>query len=168
MDNKLLLLGLLRRQDMHGYQINEFIDRELAFCTDLKKPTAYFLLKQMTADGWISQEQSQAGNRPPRRVYHLTPQGEQVFQSMLRENLASFHSAIFPGDIGLALVDALDPDEAISLLEQRRIFLAKALGEAQAAPSHHGSPQWVVEHRRRHLACELGWLDEVIEKLHSW
>ena len=47
MDDKLLLLGILRRQEMHGYQLFEFIDRDLAACTNLKKPTAYYLLNRM-------------------------------------------------------------------------------------------------------------------------
>ena len=61
MEKKLLLLGLLRRQEMHGYQLNEFIDNNLALCTDLKKPTAYYLLDQMSKDGWISAEAEQEG-----------------------------------------------------------------------------------------------------------
>ena len=30
MEKKLLLLGLLRRQEMHGYQLNEFIDNNVS------------------------------------------------------------------------------------------------------------------------------------------
>ncbi len=63
MDRKLLLLGLLRMQDMHGYQINDFIDAFLAVCVDVKKPTAYYLLNKMHADGWIAVEE-QAGGQP--------------------------------------------------------------------------------------------------------
>jgi DNA-binding PadR family transcriptional regulator len=165
MDNRLLLLGLLRRQEMHGYQLNEFIDRELAFCTDLKKPTAYFLLNKMTAEGWISEEQRETGNRPPRRVYRLTPEGEAAFQRLLRENLASYSPARFSGDMGLAFIDALEPQEALILFGQRRATLAQALENARSTPAHAGSPQWVVDHQRRHLACELEWMDEVMKRL---
>ena len=47
MERQLLLLGLLRREDMHGYRLNEFIERDMAFCTDVKKPTAYYLLDKL-------------------------------------------------------------------------------------------------------------------------
>ena len=80
MDRKLLLLGLLRQQEMHGYQLYEFIERELSFCTDLKKPTAYYLLNKMAERGWIVEEQSQEGKRPPRKVFRLTAQGEAAYQ----------------------------------------------------------------------------------------
>ena len=75
MERELLLLGLLREKGMHGYQLLEFIDTQMSMCVDLKKPTAYFLLERMTATGWIRFEQSQEGNRPPRRVYTITPKG---------------------------------------------------------------------------------------------
>ena len=73
MERKLLLLGILHRHEMHGYQLFEYIDQGLSACTDLTKPTAYYLLNKMAEDGWITEEQVQEGNRPPRKVYHLTP-----------------------------------------------------------------------------------------------
>jgi DNA-binding PadR family transcriptional regulator len=165
MDRELLLLGLLRQQEMHGYQLYEFIDRDLATCTDLKKPTAYYLLNKMAEDGWINEAQVRDGNRPTRRVYHLTPQGEKAYQRLLRENLASYTPTIFPGDAGLAFVDSLGPKEAASLLEKRRSALAAALLEVQEAPEHRGSKQFVIDHQVRHLRAELDWLDEVIARL---
>lgn len=165
MERKLLLLGILRQQEMHGYQLYEFIDRDLSACTDIKKPTAYYLLNKMAEDGWIAEEHSQDGNRPPRRVYSLTEQGEAAFQHLLRENLSVYTPVYFPGDIGLAFLDSLDAQEAAELLEQRRAVLAESLVDLQAAPEHSGSLQMVLEHRARHLAEELAWLDEVIERL---
>jgi len=166
MSRKLLLLGLLRQQDMHGYQLNEFITRDLTSCTDLKKSTAYFVLNKMAEAGWIYQEQKQPGNRPPRRVYSLSPKGEDAFQQLLRENLENYEPAIFPGDAGLAFLDAIPVDEALKLLEKRRQLLKAALDDARAAPDHQGSFRLVVEHRIRHLHAELVWLDEVIARLH--
>ncbi len=165
MNRELLLLSLLRRQEMHGYQINEFLNRDLAACTDLKKPTAYFLLNKMAAQGWVAQEETREGNRPPRRVYRLTPEGETAFQDLLRENLASHAPIYFDDDIGLMALDALPADEARALLQQRRAGLAAALTEAQAAPPHGGSLQWIIQHRIHHLSSELAWVDELLGKL---
>ena len=165
MERKLLLLGILRQQEMHGYQLYEFIDRDLSACTDIKKPTAYYLLNKMAEDGWITEQESQDGNRPPRKVYSLTERGEVAFQRLLRENLSSYSPVYFPGDIGLAFLDSLDSQEAAELLEQRRAGLLGGLADLQAAPAHSGSLQRVLEHRRRHLTAELAWLDEVIAQL---
>jgi DNA-binding PadR family transcriptional regulator len=165
MERQLLLLGLLRQQDMHGYQLYEFIEQDLSACTDLKKSTAYYLLNKMAADGWITEEQARDGNRPPRRVYSLTPAGEAAYQRILRANMAEFYPAYFPGDIGLAFVDDLPVGEALSLLSERREKLMNALGQAQAAPVHKGSLQWTINHQIHHLQAEVEWLDEMIQNL---
>ncbi len=162
MSNELLLLGLLRRQEMHGYQLSEFLSRNMATCTDIKKPTAYFLLGKMAEQGWINEAQTQEGNRPPRRVYHLTELGEQVFQRLLRENLASFEPSIFGGDAGLAFLDTLPVEERVALLKKRRAGLAEALLAARQVPAHTGSLSLVLEHQVLHLQSELTWLDQVI------
>ena len=165
MERELLLLGLLRRAHMHGYQLHEFIERDLATCTDLKKPTAYFLLDKMTRLGWVAQREEREGNRPPRRVYQVTPAGEAQFQRLLRENLGSHAITRFPGDAGLMFADALPPAEALALLGERRMALEADLVAARAAPPHAGAPQLIIEHRIVHLESELRWLDEVMDRL---
>lgn len=150
---------------MHGYGLFEFIEQNLSVCTDLKKPTAYYLLNRMAEDGWIKVETCQAGNRPPKRVYRLTDKGEEAFQKLLRENLSSYHPAYFTDDIGLSLLDSLEPAEARLLLIRRRSALEKAFSAAKSAPEHLGSSQWVVEHQRRHLQAELDWVDDLLTRL---
>lgn len=165
MDRELLLLGLLRREEMHGYQLYEFIEHDLASCTDMKKSTAYYLLNKMAERGWITEETEQEGNRPPRRVYSLTPDGESAFQSLLRENLAETHPVYFSGDAGLAFLDALEPEESTALLEQRRHALERTLERLGETPAHGGSLHLVIEHQVHHLKSEIAWLDEVTARL---
>ncbi len=166
-ERALLLLGILRRQDMHGYQLHEFIDMNLAVCADLKKATAYFLLDKMAAQGWVTFEQTQEGNRPPRRVYRITPAGEEAFQRMMRANVAAYRPVRFPGDVGLAFIDALKPAEAAHLLRQRRAAMREALTALESTPEHAGGAQLIIEHQRRHLAAELDWLDDVIARVEA-
>jgi DNA-binding PadR family transcriptional regulator len=164
MERELLLLGFLRREQAHGYRLNEFIEREMTACTDIKKPTAYFLLNRMAKQGWITMRETREGNRPPRRVYRLTARGEEQYQKLLRENLGSFIPSKFPGDVGLAYADDLDPQEILPLLAQRRIALGAHLDETRQVPEHAGSLQLLIDHQIRHLEAELNWLDEVIAK----
>lgn len=167
MERELLLLGLLRGQDMHGYQLAEFINRDLAFCTDLKKPTAYYLLDKMAEAGWVTHAEEQDGGRPVRRVYALTPEGEAAFWRLLRENLAAHHATYFAGDIGLTFLDALPPAEAHTLLRQRRDGLVAALADVEAVPPHSGSIQWAIDHRLHHLRAELAWIDALLAQLQA-
>lgn len=162
MERELLLLGFLRRENMHGYRLNEFIERDMAACSDLKKPTAYFLLDKMAKLGWISMRETREGNRPPRRVYRVTAKGEAEYQAMLRENLAAFIETKFPGDIGLAFADDLGASDVLPLLAERRAALAAKQTAINAVPEHAGSLQLIVDHQKFHLEAELRWLDQVI------
>jgi DNA-binding PadR family transcriptional regulator len=167
MERKLLLLGLLRSHEMHGYQLNEFIDSHLRASVHLKKPTAYRLLNNMAEDGWVTYREEQEGNRPPRRVYAITPQGEAAFQQLLRQSLADYKPVDFPGNIGLLFLDALPVEEALSLLQKRRAIVESMLQMAHTHEVHHESYQLLLLHRTRHLSTELEWLDEVIARLKS-
>lgn len=165
MENELLLLGLLRRQDMHGYQLTELIERNLSTCTDLKKSSAYFLLDKMAGDGWIRYEEVREGKRPIRRVYSMTQKGEQEFQRLVRENLAEYQPAVFGGDIGLAFVNAVPPQEACRLLTARKQEIEKARSNILNAPHREGPLGWVVEHQERHLTAEMDWVDTLLARL---
>ena len=165
MERELLLLGVLRQGEMHGYQLHDFIERNLAFCTDLKKPTAYVLLDKMQAQGWITMREERDGNRPSRRVYSLTATGETTFQRLLRENLATFDSAKTGSDIGLAFIDALPRAQALAQLKTRRETIAAQVAAFEQAPHHVGSYQLLIDHQLSYLRNELVWLDEVIGRV---
>lgn len=167
MERELLLLGLLRQQEQHGYRLMEFIETNLATCTDLKKSTAYFLLDKMAQRGWVTASQVQAGKRPRRQVYSITPAGEQVFAQMLQENLQDFVLTTFPGDIGLIFLSALPQPEALALLETRLQNLRLYLEQLAAAPQHSGSAQLLIEHQLLHLHSEEVWLTSLIDRLHG-
>jgi DNA-binding PadR family transcriptional regulator len=165
MERELLLLGLLRSQEMHGYQLHEAIDSHLGMGIQLTKPTAYRLLNNMAEDGWVIYREEQEGNRPPRRVYAITPQGEVAFRQLLRQNLANYQPAEFTCQIGLAFLDELSAEEALPLLYRRRAGMEELLESTRAHCEHPGSLQLMLEHQVHQLAAELDWLDTVIARL---
>ncbi len=164
-ERELLLLGVLRYGEMHGYQLHDFIETSMAFCTDLKKPTAYFLLDKMQESGWVTVKQAREGNRPHKRVYKLTARGEAVFQDLLRANLADFTSAKTGSDIGLAFIDAMPLEEAQQLLQQRRKVVAEQVAKFEQVPAHVGSQQLLIDHQLHYLRSELAWLNQVIRRV---
>lgn len=85
----LLLLGLLTEQDRHGYEINDFIEHTLHNVIRLNKATAYQLLDRLEQHGLVASRLEQHGQRPNRKVYHLTPGGQDKFQAMLAAQLAA-------------------------------------------------------------------------------
>jgi DNA-binding PadR family transcriptional regulator len=165
MDRQLLLLGLLRTQEMHGYQINEFIDEQMAFCVELKRSTAYYVLDKLCRDGLVAEEVEREGNRPERRVYRITPAGEQRFQTLLRENLATYLPAIYPIDIGVIFLNQLADGEAAALLAARRQAILAHRAELNALravmPLNHIA---IIEHHLLHIDAELTWIDQVLAR----
>lgn len=162
MDTTLLLLGLLRRASMYGYQLMDFIERNLSTCTDLKKPTAYLELERLAKRGWAKEHEVREGKRPPRKVYTITAEGEAEFKRLLAINLSTYTPSKFPQDMGLAFADALPPAEVVELLKQRRVMLHDELEAARKTPPHAGTLQLLVEHSILHLESELEWLERVI------
>jgi len=166
-ERTLLLLGILKSQSLHGYQINEFIDKNLSRITSMKKATAYSILDKLNTAGFISVREDQEGNRPPRKVYSITPAGEEEFYLLLRGNLSEQDTTSFKGDIGLMFMDHLSKEEAIDCLMLRLNGLTEQIEELRQTPKHNFSRgiDLSIEH---HLVCkqaERDWLKSVIEKL---
>ncbi len=166
-ERALLLLGILRAQSQHGYQINEFIERNLSRVTDMKKPTAYAILDRLSRDGYVQMRTEQEGNRPPRKVYSITPKGEQAFEDLLRTTLAHADRFSAPGDIGLMFLAHLPPTEAIALLEQRQADLAGQRASYERAPRHEYDlgARLAIERILLHMETERRWLTDAIALL---
>lgn len=167
MERELILLGLLNRQQMHGYELHDFIETYMQMCIDLKKPTAYYLLEKLEKKGHITQTEERHGNRPPRRVYHLTETGKAYYQQLLHKNLGSYLPVRFGGSIGVAFLDDVNAETAVSLLQQRRQQLTQTLTNTRQIPTHPGAFQFVIEHQLIHLQSELDWLDTLIQKIQT-
>ncbi len=165
MDRQLLLLGLLRRQEMHGYQINEFIEEKMHFCVDLKKSTAYYILDKLAQKGYVTVEREQEGNRPPRRVYHITTTGEAYFDRLLRQNLADYSQTYYPTDVGIAFLDQLPSQEVAGYLREKRKKMKAELEALQNATGHSGPLSYVLDHNQKLLNAELEWLNGLLKDL---
>ncbi len=168
-ERALLLLGILKAQSQHGYQINEFIEQNLSRVTDMKKATAYAVLDRLSRNEYVSVKSEQAGNRPPRKVYTITSSGEELFLKLLRENLCSFDSPVFAGDIGLMFLDELPRVDALECLSQRLDKVDRQIAIYRQAPPHgHGlGVDLALDHGLHLLRANREWLANTIDRLKS-
>jgi DNA-binding PadR family transcriptional regulator len=167
MEKKLLLLGLLLSHDMHGYQLNEVLQNNPGIPITLKKSNAYKLLSDMETEGWVTHQEEQAGNRPPRRVYTVTREGESAFYRLLRENLSQGPPPEFPGAVGLDFVYALPAAEVITLLEERRAALEAKFEQLDGVSAEIRQSHLAIAYLHHHYATELEWLAGVIDRLRT-
>src|SRR5690349_7557850 len=72
------LLGLLRDHPMHAYEMYLQLQRteQLGLVWHLKQGNLYALLTALEADGLLASTTEPQETRPPRKVLHLTPDGE--------------------------------------------------------------------------------------------
>lgn len=167
MSRELLILGLLRSWDTHGYQLVDFLEKRLAYLVDLKKPTTYALLERLRRDGHVTMTVEREGNRPERHVYQVTPEGEAYFFRLLRENLRGFARPRFPDAIGIYFIQALPAEEAEALLNERLSALDHELQEFEPKVSAHAglAAQPVLQHYVVHLQAERTWLTSLLQAL---
>jgi len=166
-ERSLILLGLLMSQSQHGYQINEFIERNLSAVTDMKKPTAYATLDKLSHNGYIDIQLEQEGNRPTRKVYSINENGKKYFYELLLQNLSSAESVNYQGDIGLMFIDFLPLEKTIPALEERLNNNRKLLELIKQTPSHgeRSGVNLAVEHKMAMLEAEVAFLERSIRNL---
>lgn len=165
MNKKLLLLGLLRSQELHGYGLVEYLNSHETGGAAIGKSNAYRLLRLMEDDGLIRSRTERDGNRPERHVYEVTTEGDALFRDLLLESLADDATADQPGIAVLNYLDAVEPAAAAEQLQKRRNRVAaRYTGLADL------SDDMLVLHPAldlsiRQLDVELKWLDERIAEL---
>jgi DNA-binding PadR family transcriptional regulator len=170
MERQLLLLGVLRAQKMHGYQLNDFLEKHYDFVTDLKPSTAYYLLDKLASDGYVQMHQEQVGNRPQRRVYEITPKGEIYFIELLRENLRSRDKPIYGDEVGLGFLDDLQPDEIRAYLDEKLVLLRSELDglrgmEKGMRGNTNRGVYLTLEHHITLVAADLEWWENLAAEL---
>jgi len=165
MEKKLLLLGILRDHDMHGYQIHEVLTQDVGIGITLKKANVYKLLNQMATDSWITYREEQAGNRPPRRVYTIAPAGEAEFQRLLRQSLVTYPTPQMPSVIAYNYLSELPPEEADALLRKRKEMVKQRFSQLEATPPEMLQAHLGMVYLHRFYIAEMEWLDDVINQL---
>lgn len=172
----LLLLGLLARKSMHGYEIRQVLDDfEIENWTSISTTHIYWVLSKLEKAGLVQVAVEQEGNRPPRKTYSITEKGRQEAASLLKEGVGTEQIAYLDIDIlliTLGMVPELCHEERTELMYRRRRFLEKQLARTKevwdsSTRIHKMIPavHEVYEHRVATLKTELDWICEVIERV---
>jgi DNA-binding PadR family transcriptional regulator len=165
MIKKLLLLGLLRGQKLHGYGLLEYLQNHTMGGASIGKSNAYRLLKVMEHDGLIRSVTERDGNLPERYVYEVTPNGEAFFQDTLLKELAKDATADQPGIAVLNYLETLDPAAAADQLQVRRDKVAAREAELANVPEEVRDLHPALDLGLRQVVTELEWLDEKLREL---
>lgn len=79
------LLLLLREDATHGYNLLDAL-RRFGFAPGMVDASVvYRVLREMEEAGWVSSQWDTAGSGPPRRVYRVTPEGEEYLAAWIAD-----------------------------------------------------------------------------------
>jgi PadR family transcriptional regulator, regulatory protein AphA len=81
-----VFLGLLSQHPTHAYDLFRLVshDTDLRLIWRLKESHVYAILSKLEQEQFVAGEVIPQGTRPPRKLLHLTPAGEQLFLTWKR------------------------------------------------------------------------------------
>jgi DNA-binding PadR family transcriptional regulator len=175
MSVRLVILGLLQRRDLHGYELKQIIEGQMGDWTSIAFGSIYFALKKLAAEGLIEQVALERdGNRPSRAVYSLTEAGRAEFHQLLRSIWRKPERHHHQIDIALYFYYALPSDEIEGHIAQRievtRNVLEHVDRHREQILSDKRVPKMakaLFDHSSLHLEAELRWLSDLQAKLRS-
>lgn len=163
---ELALLGFLRHEPMHGYELYQHLSgaSELWMVWRVKQSQMYALLNKLEKAGYIRATLQPQASSPPRKVFHLTEAGHKVFldwisspvlraRHMRMEFLAKLYFAQREGD-----------ERACHLIDQQLAICESWFENQRAQAEQRDDAQsfaWVVGQFRIHqIESLLDWLEQ--------
>jgi DNA-binding PadR family transcriptional regulator len=141
MHKRLLILGLLLRGPLTGYDLHRIVRAHGELYGDLKKANLYYLLERMAKEGLVVVTVL-PGGRGPRRErlqYRLSAAGRTEMQGLLRAVLQSYEPTHSGLEVAIVLIGQLRAAEARELLEAR-LGAVRATRKKSAAELGPGEP----------------------------
>jgi DNA-binding PadR family transcriptional regulator len=167
---ELAILGLLKEQPMHGYELRKQLSQKLGFFWTVSFGSLYPTLAKLEQRGVV--EKASYGDKPSRRrqVYSITARGEEEFLELLSQSgNSAWEEDKFP--LRLAFFRYLRPETRIRLLERRKLFLEDKLDFGRAslrrATERSGTKAdsytlSLMRHGLDTTERDIAWLDELI------
>lgn len=158
---KQALLGFLMQEPVHGYALHRRAEDELGRIWYVGISNVYGILRGLEQAGQVESTLSPQENRPPRKVYRITPAGREGFLDWVRQpvpairdmrveflaKLYFFHTLHLEGVEELIAAQEAICRKQIERLEQRA-------GKCAQGDFH----RLVLEFRRRRTKASLDWL----------
>lgn len=168
-----VILGLLLKEPLHGYEIKQIIEEHMGDWTDIKFGSIYFALERLKEEGNVLIEREEkGGRRPARRVYRITEKGREEYLKLLRMLWTEKDNVMYPLDIAMFFIDGLPKEEVQKYINIRIEEYRKALEilnghEADQLNDERVPRQakYIFDHSKMHLGAELGWLIKVRDDL---
>jgi DNA-binding PadR family transcriptional regulator len=158
------LLGFVRRQPLHGYEIAQRLQatEALGLAWDWKQSQIYAELGRLEQEGYLSSAVVAQGTRPPRKVFQLTAAGAAAFAEWIASPVP--HGRDFQLEFPVKLYFAQQEGDAVAraLLARQQEACRSWLAELHAVDRPGGGePSYdrlVQQFRLSQIETILAWL----------
>jgi DNA-binding PadR family transcriptional regulator len=175
------LLGLLVQGPTHGYDLHRRLLLDLGQVWHISQSQLYNILKRLEAQGDITGEVQAHAGMPDRRIFQLTEQGRQRFESWLATPTGCSVRALRVEFITrLYFATARGQDQALRMIEDQTVVLRQGLERLHSANNNFSAnemhpPEKIFNHlglefRIQQLRAALDWMEgcaETIRRLDS-
>ncbi|MGH2678891.1 MAG: helix-turn-helix transcriptional regulator [Actinomycetota bacterium] len=163
---ELAVLGLLKERPMHGYQLSRELGDSLGGLWRASYGSLYPTLRRLERDAAIESEAGDERGARRKKVYRITPKGEQIFLELLQESPHDTQTEDARFRMRLAFFRYLPPETRIRLLERRRQALTDRLTTiAESQRTGRRTDDYgraLIEHSRSVTESDISWLDGLI------
>lgn len=163
---ELTLLGLLRDEPMHAYEMHARLAQAeaLGLVWHVKQGQLYALLTRLEEAGYVGSMMQLQVSRPPRKVLHVTAAGREAFYRWLAEPVA--HGRDFRLEFLAKLYFAARDGGAAAgaLIERQRAacegWLAALRERMAASPADRHFDRLVLRFRASQIEAIVAWLGD--------
>jgi len=168
-NTELAILGLVAEGACYGYQIEQAIEqRGMRKWSEIGFSSIYYILKKLEEDGWLCSEKSDEGDRPARKIYHLTAAGQTAYREAVWQRLSHPRPNTSDFDLALSNLVILSPDERRSALQTYLEDLTRQIQHLDTRQDNEAMPVHVkllFQHSLNLMKAEQAWLTATLRTL---
>jgi DNA-binding PadR family transcriptional regulator len=189
---ELAILGLLKEQELHGYELKKRLSDTLGFASGVSFGSLYPALGRLERAGAVKAVEASESVGPAipltgslggelaafrarkavtrgsrgKKVYGITARGEELFEELLAaDSQSTDDDRVF--NLRLAFARYLPPDARLGMLERRRVHLLDRLARirARVMAGRERADTYarsLMEHDREAAEHDLTWIERLI------
>jgi DNA-binding PadR family transcriptional regulator len=154
------LLGVVRAEALHGYEINRRLVEtpELRLVWRVKQSRLYALLARLEDEGLLDATLEPQDGRPPRKVYHLTPAGSRAFERWLTQPVQLPREMRLEFMLKLYFAQREGPETVLQLIDSQLAICERWLATQTDSEMPSAYVRAVRRYRRGHIEAIRDWL----------
>ena len=159
------VLGLLAQRPRHGYELRAAFEAVAGGAEnwDIKPAQVYTTLTRMEKNGLVTEQSIEQEGGPEKRIYAITPEGQQTLQAWFAEGTLPDHQRDeFYLKLMLALISGAANPYRLIQIQRNCLYreLHAITNQRTCADSDHELAKiLLLDKAAMHLEADLRWLD---------